>query len=117
MTGNVVKNKGGRPKGSGSPYMQLSVALGKAFDRSVQKVGGIDVVADLLVEQMRDEGKILEVLKVIQGYLPRQHAIGLELSASANLSDALANVQTALSKQRQASGEIIEAEFVETGED
>ena len=110
----TAKNKGGRPKGS-SPYAQLSKSLGAAFDLSVQKVGGIDAVADLLVEQMRDEGKILDVLKVVSGYLPRQHAIGVELSASDSLSDALSNVQLALQNQKsdksKAESEIIDAEF------
>ena len=113
MAGNVVKNKGGRPKGSGSPYMQLSKAMAKAFDRSVEKVGGVEVVADLLVEEMRDNGKILDVLKVVQSYLPRQHNVEMELSASDNLASALSNVQSALELQRSEKAQVIEAEYRE----
>jgi len=116
MAGSVVKNKGGRPKGSGSPYMQLSKAMARAFDRSVEKVGGVEVVADLLVEEMRDNGKVLDVLRVVQSYLPRQHSVEMELSASDNLASALSNVQDALELQRSENATVIEAEFTDKSE-
>ena len=113
MAGNVVKNKGGRPKGSGSPYMQLSKAMAKAFDRSVEKLGGVEAIADLLVEEMRDKNNVLPVLTVIQKYLPRQHNVEMELSASDNLANALSNVQQALEVQRSEKAQVIEAEYRE----
>jgi hypothetical protein len=113
MAGSVVKNKGGRPKGSGSPYMQLSKAMAKAFDRSVEKLGGVEAIADLLVEEMRDKNNVLPVLTVIQKYLPRQHNVEMELSASDNLASALSNVQNALELQRSEKAQVIEAEFSE----
>ena len=113
MAGNVVKNKGGRPKGSGSPYMQLSKAMAKAFDRSVEKLGGVEAIADLLVEEMRDKNNVLPVLTVIQKYLPRQHNVEMELSASDNLASALSNVQQALEVQRSEKAQVIEAEYRE----
>ena len=113
MAGNMVKNKGGRPKGSGSPYMQLSKAMAKAFDRSVEKLGGVEAIADLLVEEMRDKNNVLPVLTVIQKYLPRQHNVEMELSASDNLASALSNVQQALEVQRSEKAQVIEAEYRE----
>jgi len=62
---------------------------------------------------MRDKDNVLPVLTVIQKYLPRQHNVEMELSASDNLASALSNVQSALELQRSEKAQVIEAEFSE----
>ena len=113
MTGKVSKRPVGRPPKSGSPYQQLSKAMATVFDKTVDKVGGADAIADLLVTEMTENGKVLDVLKVVQSYLPRQHNVEMELSASDNLASALSNVQNALELQRSEKAQVIEAEFSE----
>jgi len=93
--------------------MQLSRAMATVFDKTVDKVGGADAIADLLVTEMTENGKVLDVLKVVQSYLPRQHNVEMELSASDNLASALSNVQNALELQRSEKAQVIEAEFRE----
>ena len=113
MSAKVSKRPVGRPPKSGSPYMQLSKAMATVFDKTVDKVGGADAIADLLVTEMTENGKVLDVLKVVQSYLPRQHNVEMELSASDNLASALSNVQSALELQRSEKAQVIEAEFSE----
>ena len=92
--------------------------MANVFDKAVTKIGGPDEIANLLVTEMRDNGKVLDVLKVVQTYLPRQHNVDLGLSASDSLSDALRSVSDKLAsdkadKAKQADiidGEIIESE-------
>jgi hypothetical protein len=117
MTGKVSKRPVGRPPKSGSPYQQLSKAMATVFDKTVDKIGGADEIANLLVIEMRDNGKVLDVLKVVQTYLPRQHNVDLGVSASDSLSDALRGVADRLAsdkadKAKQA--EIIDGDFTES---
>jgi len=117
MAGKVSKRPVGRPPKSGSPYAQLSRAMANVFDKAVDKIGGPDEIANLLVTEMRDNGKVLDVLKVVQTYLPRQHNVDLGLSASDSLSDALRGVADKLASdkaERAKQADIIEGDFTES---
>ena len=111
MAGEMKKKGGrsGRPVGSGG-YAMLSKMLGDSFNRATELVGGQEAVANLIADEMRE--RPLEVLKVMNGFLPRQHAVGVEVSASDNLASALASVQQAIKNQSQ-QGETIEADFTD----
>ena len=89
----------------------LSKMLGDSFNRATELVGGKEAVANLIADEMRE--RPLEVLKVMNGFLPRTHAIGVEVSASDSLTDALAAVQQTINERRLNSPETIEAEFEE----
>tara|TARA_B100001287_G_C22363581_1_gene380902 strand:- start:123 stop:512 length:390 start_codon:yes stop_codon:yes gene_type:complete len=116
MASKPVKKPVGRPPKSGSPYMQLSRAMANVFDKTIDKVGGADAIAELLVEEMTEKGKVLEVLKVVQSYLPRQHSVDMEVSGGDALSTALSAVASRLSDkqaERLNNPETIEAEYEE----
>ena len=112
MSGDVKKKSGrsGRPAGSGG-YAMLSKMLGDSFNRATELVGGKEAVANLIADEMRE--RPLEVLKVMNGFLPRTHAIGVEVSASDSLTDALAAVQQTINERRLNNPETIEAEYEE----
>ena len=96
--------------------MQLSRAMANVFDKTIDKVGGADAIAELLVEEMTEKGKVLEVLKVVQSYLPRQHSVDMEVSGGDALSTALSAVASRLSDkqaERLNNPETIEAEYEE----
>ena len=111
MAGEMKKKSGrsGRPVGSGG-YAMLSKMLGDSFNRATQLVGGQEAVANLIADEMRE--RPLEVLKVMNGFLPRTHAVGVEVSASDNNASALASVQQAIKNQSQQV-ETIEADFTD----
>jgi len=108
MAGEVVKKKGGRPKGTGG-YQQLSGLLAKAFDKSISKAGGIERVSELVAAEI--EARPLEALKVIGSFIPRNINVDMAVSPSDSLAEALANVQAVMLSNNAAK--VIDAEPVD----
>jgi hypothetical protein len=116
MAARLSKNgkRLGRPVGSKG--VQVANYVRNQLERSMQILERRDTPLSEIIANRLAGDNPERMLSAIAQFLPRQDYLEVEHRGDA-LSDALANVQTALSKQRQASGEIIDAEFVETSED
>ena len=116
MASKPVKKPVGRPPKSGSPYQQISRAMAKVFDKTIDGAGGAEGISALLIEEMTEKGRVIDVLKLFQSYLPRQHSVDMEVSGGDALSTALSAVASRLSDkqaERLNSPETIEAEYEE----
>jgi hypothetical protein len=113
MAGKVSKRPVGRPPKSGSPYQQISKAMANVFEKTIDGAGGADGISALLIEEMTQNGRVLDVLKLFQTYLPRQHNLDLEVSAGDQLGSALAAVAERLSDKQRLNEPTIEADFTD----
>ena len=108
----VVKRGKGRPAGTGHGQ-QVVHKLRHGFEGALAELDARGKSLPMLLADAL-ETDVNGTIRSMSALLPRD--VDISVNAGDTLSDALAQIQVKLSESRKAS-EIIDGEFVETGED